>query len=195
MFASFLWTVILVTVCRADGSAVEHRLKPFWAPRVAELSEGERRRDGGDDDVVDPLDDGVMTMAAEAGFRYKTCIRKSRFGGFSKFILVAWAPAILGDLMDFSTERRRWGFNKNNFITNIAQPLAGVDCDSVLPLCNLKAMRIFQNGLDERKAHVQSKYLPFVSSSNIDFFVECALEEVPAICSEYKALVCPESEN
>lgn len=195
MFASFLWTVVFVTVCRADGSAMEHRLKPFWASEVsAALSEVARRRDEGADEPS-ALEDGVTTMSAQAGFRYKNCIKDAPFGGFTKMILTAWSPAILGDLMDFSTERRRWGFNKNNFVENIALPMEGLACESIYQVCTIKAMRVFQSGLAENQSSVMSKYFPFVSSTNIDFFVGCAYEEIPAICSEFKTLMCSEGEN
>jgi len=139
----------------------------------------------------------VMHMASQAGFRYKTCIKNAPFGGFSKFMLQAWAPAILGNLMNFKIEedRRRWGFNKNNFITNIAEPLEDTECHSVAQLCTIKAMRTFINGLDDNQATVMTNYFPFVTSSNIEYFVGCAYEEIPVICSEYKELVCPESEH
>lgn len=195
MFASFLWTVLFVTVCRADGSAMEHRLKPFWAPGLsAALSEVARRREG--DDEPSALEDGVTTMSAQAGFRYRQCIKASPIRGFTKMILGMWAPAILGEIMDFSTdERRRWGFNKNNFITNIAEPMEGVACASTQQVCTIKAMRLFNNRLVENQSNVLSKYFPFVTSDNIEFFVGCAYEEIPRICNEYKTLMCSEGEN
>lgn len=141
---------------------------------------------------AEDLADGVQNMAVQAGFRYKQCVEAAPFGGFAKIVLSQFAPSILGDLLNFETARRRWGFNKNNFITNIAEPLNGVSCEDVYGQCVSEATRVYQEGLAGNQADVASNY-PFMSG-NIDFFTTCAEEEIADICNDYKNLACPVSE-
>lgn len=143
-----------------------------------------------DDDTV--IADGVPNMAVQAGFRFKECITNAPFGGFAKMILTQFAPSILGDLMNFETDRRRWGFNKNNFIDNIAEQLKGVPCDGLYEMCKDEVARVYQEGLEENQADVAASY-PFVSSQ-MDHFLTCAEAEIPAICTDYQNLACPASE-
>jgi len=133
-------------------------------------------------------------MAVQAGFRYQDCIEEAPLSG-PRSTLVGFAPAIMGDLMDFSNERRRWGFNKNNFIVNIARPIEekGVTCADIHEVCVERGMELFENGLDSRKADVQGQYAPFVTNSNLEHFVQCANDEISAICSDFKDPLCTES--
>jgi len=169
-------------------------------PKSCNTCPGDRRRSEGtlgdasttSGDASTTMEEAVTQMAVQAGFRYKNCIKEAPFGGFAKSTLVAWSPAIMGDLMDFSKERRRWGFNKNNFIVNIAEPIEeqGVTCENMYQVCNAKAMIMFMNGLGERETAIKNKYNPFVDDSNIEYFRGCGNAEISAICADFKAPLC-----
>lgn len=115
-----------------------------------------------------------------------------------KRFIVMFSPTIFGRLMTFETnteDRRRWGFNRNNFIANVAEPLdvEGWTCEDLYSKCTDKAMQVFQDGLEDNEADVASRY-PF-AAGNMDALVLCASEEVLDICADYKNLMCPGSEG
>jgi len=175
MFASFLWMLAVVTVCRA-GATLGDRLEAFQLG-----ADGERRRE--------ELD-YVHNMAVQAGFRYKKCISEAPIPGHSRTMAMLWAPAIMGELLNFkvdATARRRWGFHKTNFVTNVVDKLT-LECTTVREECNTVATQVYGEPLITDTARLAQKYS--LSPDTMRHFIHCAGAEIVNICIDLETQLC-----
>lgn len=185
MFASFMWMLNIFAVCRAGEVTIGDRLKTYQASGIEEqaLVGADRRRA--------ELD--VHSMAAQAGFRYKACVNAAPIPGAKKILALSFAPAIMGELLNFelapkSEDRRRWGFHKNNFVANVVDKLNLEDCDNVLEECHTVATEVYGGPLIPNTASLAQNY-PFMTDY-LRYFLDCAGAEIEGVCNDLKAQVC-----
>lgn len=136
--------------------------------------------------------DRVTHIAVTAGFRYKTCVGGlSWSNSMNKMMAEAFAGNMFGIFLDFSTERRRFGFNKDHFLNNVVAEM-DVGCadgkEAFLADCQTLSEERVNANMNSAIAKFEADFSFLLE--NTQGCMQCATNEIPQVCEDWHSELC-----
>lgn len=136
--------------------------------------------------------DVVIAIAAYASFRYRTCARALEAFNtpMEQMFIRMFAPMIQGIFVNLEG-RRRFGFNVENFLNNVAARV-NTDCadgeTEVVRSCIQRAHFLMNTNLGTAVVTFEAQF-PFLTDGT-DGLMQCALNEIPQVCADWYQELC-----
>lgn len=138
--------------------------------------------------------DAVWAIAVYAGFRFRRCAHALPAWNTpaEKMYIRIYAGALHGIFVNLESDnRRRFGFNVNNFLYNVAERLSNT-CENgeeaVVSECRTRTVFLMNLNIGKSLAEFTENFAQLTDGT--DGLIECALAEVRQICTDYYEELC-----
>lgn len=159
------------------------------------LTEQERRRSS---HLFDMHEETILNIAVASAFDFKDCAKNLDVwtSPLQKMFAGVFAGAMQGMLMNFESDRRRFGFNTADFLTNVVATLDETCADPAdyVQACAERGEELINANSEASKAVFNSQriFSMFGLSGGVDELLGCAISTLDDVCEMWLENYCVE---